>query len=160
MARSRHSFSGAAFSRAAAGQKNLSKNSGTSECQRESVQGDGAERIGAELDTARHVVRPTSIATPVAFPSSRLLDMSSESLSPDERAQRGKDEAKRLREPVNLRTATVADLQRVPMVDRYLAEQIHAGVRAGTITRVDDLSKVKGIDEYRFGFIRPRVRWE
>jgi DNA uptake protein ComE-like DNA-binding protein len=54
----------------------------------------------------------------------------------------------------------VKELQRVPLVDKYLAEQIYAGVHAGTITRVDDLSKVRGIDEPRLSVIRPRVRWE
>jgi DNA uptake protein ComE-like DNA-binding protein len=46
------------------------------------------------------------------------------------------------------------------LVDKYLAEQIYAGVRAGTITRLDDLSKINGIDQSRFSVIRPRVRWE
>jgi DNA uptake protein ComE-like DNA-binding protein len=71
-----------------------------------------------------------------------------------------RDEYRKLLEPLNLRTATVAELQRVPLVDKYLAEQIYAGVRAGTITRVDDLSKINGIDQPRFSVIRPRVRWE
>ena len=69
-------------------------------------------------------------------------------------------EYKKLLEPVNLRTATVTELQRVPLVDKDLAEQIYAGVRAGTITRVDDLSKINGIDQPRFSVIRPKVRWE
>jgi DNA uptake protein ComE-like DNA-binding protein len=33
-------------------------------------------------------------------------------------------------------------------------------VRGGTVTGVDDLLRVKGIDQPRFSVIRPRVRWE
>jgi hypothetical protein len=49
---------------------------------------------------------------------------------------------------------------RIPLVDQYLAEQIHAAVRGGTVTSVDDLLKVKGIDRPMFGIMRPHARWE
>ena len=63
-----------------------------------------------------------------------------------------------LKKPVNLRTATVADLRR--KMDRYLAEQIYAAVRAGTVSSVDDLLKLKGMDRPRLDLIRSDVRWE
>ena len=114
-------------------------------------------------DSRGHVSRHregirTSWLTPIELRTPLPID--GPILSPDENARRGKDEARRLTEPINLRTATVRELQRVPMVDRYFAEQIYAGVRAGTITSVDDLTKVKGIDEPRLRIMRTRVRWE
>jgi hypothetical protein len=73
--------------------------------------------------------------------------------------QRRKDRERA--QPVNLRTATLADLRRIlPASDPYLAEQIHAAVRSGTVSSVDDLLKLKGMDRHRLDLIRSKVRWE
>jgi DNA uptake protein ComE-like DNA-binding protein len=92
--------------------------------------------------------------------SSTALRVDGPILSEAENAKWVEEQNRKFREPVNLRTATVAELRRIPLVDRYLAEQIHAAVRGGTVTGVDDLLRVKGIDQPRFSVIRPRVRWE
>jgi DNA uptake protein ComE-like DNA-binding protein len=119
----------------------------------EYVRRDSSGTVSRHRDGIR-----TSWLTPIT--SMTPLPIDGPTPSPDEQARRVKNEYRKLLEPVNLRTATVTELQRVPLVDKYLAEQIYAGVRAGTITRVDDLSKINGIDQPRFSVIRPRVRWE
>jgi DNA uptake protein ComE-like DNA-binding protein len=100
----------------------------------------------------------TTWMTPIG--SSTALRVDGPILSEAENAKWVEEQNRKFREPVNLRTATVAELRRIPLVDRYLAEQIHAAVRGGTVTGVDDLLRVKGIDQPRFSVIRPRVRWE
>jgi DNA uptake protein ComE-like DNA-binding protein len=71
-----------------------------------------------------------------------------------------KDEQKRLTEPVNVRTATIADLQRIPRVDPYRAQVIHAAVRRGLVRKFDDLLKIEGIDRATLTAMRTRAYWE
>ena len=54
-------------------------------------------------------------------------------LTEEQALQWQKDEQKRLAAPVNVRTATIADLQRIPRVDAYRAQVIHASVRHGLV---------------------------
>jgi hypothetical protein len=80
---------------------------------------------------------------------------------PEEQAlQWQKDEQKRLAAPVNVRTATIADLQRIPRVDAYRAQVIHASVRHGLVRRFDDLLKIEGIDQAALRAMRTKAYWE
>ena len=84
-------------------------------------------------------------------------------LSEAERAKWFEELTKKNREraqPVNLRTATLADLRRIMPANQYLAEQIHAAVRSGTVSSVEDLLKLKGMDRHQLDLIRSEVRWE
>ena len=50
---------------------------------------------------------------------------------------------------VNVRTATIAELRRIPRVDQFRAKDIQAAVRLGLVRKLDDLLKIEGIDQGR-----------
>ena len=81
-------------------------------------------------------------------------------LSEEENTRRSKEEYAKLMAPVNLRTATVKELQKIPLVDQFRAEQIHKAVKEGVVTKVDDLLKVKGIDAPTLQVMRSRAYWQ
>ena len=62
--------------------------------------------------------------------------------------------------PVNIRTASISDLQRIPRVDHYRAQEIHAAVRAGLVRDFDDLLKIQGIDQPTLNAMRTRAYWK
>ena len=70
------------------------------------------------------------------------------------------EEQRKLAEPVNIRTATIAELQRIPLVDQYRAHEIHASVRAGLVRKYDDLLKIQGIDQAKLSVMRTRSYWK
>jgi DNA uptake protein ComE-like DNA-binding protein len=81
-------------------------------------------------------------------------------LTEEQALQWQKDEQKRLAAPVNVRTATIADLQRIPRVDAYRAQVIHAAVRHGLVRKFDDLLKIEGIDRATLSAMRSRAYWD
>lgn len=70
------------------------------------------------------------------------------------------EEHRRLSESVNIRTASVTDLQRVPRVNQYRAQEIHAAVRAGLVRDFDDLLNIHGIDQQTLNAMRKRAYWK
>jgi len=70
------------------------------------------------------------------------------------------EEHRKLSEPVNIRTASVTDLQRIPRVDQYRAQEIHGAVRAGLVRKFDDLLKIQGIDQQTLNAMRTRAYWK
>ncbi len=70
------------------------------------------------------------------------------------------EEDRKLAEPVNIRTATIAELQEFPWVDRYRAQEIHACVRAGIVRTYDDLLEIEGIDQAKLKLMRTRSYWK
>jgi hypothetical protein len=69
-------------------------------------------------------------------------------------------EQKRMSGPVNVRTATIAELRRIPLVDEYRAKEIHAAVRYGLVRKFDDLLKIQGIDQRVLNVMRTKAVWE
>jgi Helix-hairpin-helix motif len=70
------------------------------------------------------------------------------------------EEQRKRDEPVNIRTATVAELLRIPRVDQYRAQEIHAAVRFGLVRKFDDLLKIQGIDQQTLAAMRTRAYWK
>ena len=69
------------------------------------------------------------------------------------------EENRRLAGPVNIRTATIEELKRIPGVDQYRAQEIQAAVRYGIVKKFDDLLKIQGIDEKALRLMRTRSYW-
>ena len=61
---------------------------------------------------------------------------------------------------VNIRTASVTELQRIARVDQYRAQEIHAAVRAGLVRKFEDLTKIQGIDQQTLNAMRARAYWQ
>ena len=61
---------------------------------------------------------------------------------------------------VNVRTATIAELVRIPRVNQFRAKVIHAAVRRGLVRKLDDLLKIDGIDRGTLNVMRTRAYWE
>jgi Helix-hairpin-helix motif len=70
------------------------------------------------------------------------------------------EEREKLAAPVNIRTATIEELQRIPRVDRYRAQEIHAAVQYGLVRKFDDLLKIQGIDQRTLEAMRTRAYWK
>jgi DNA uptake protein ComE-like DNA-binding protein len=89
-----------------------------------------------------------------------LLPVDGPVLTEAQARQWRQEEDRKLAEPVNIRTATIAELQRIPGVDRYRAQEIHACVRAGIVRTYDDLLKIQGIDQAKLRLMRTRSYWK
>jgi competence ComEA-like helix-hairpin-helix protein len=61
---------------------------------------------------------------------------------------------------INLKTATVAELDRLPGIGPKKAADIVALREEAKIQSVEDLKLVKGISEKLFGEIEPQLTWE
>jgi DNA uptake protein ComE-like DNA-binding protein len=61
---------------------------------------------------------------------------------------------------VNIRTATIAELQTIPRVNRYRAQEIQGAVRVGLVRSVNDLLKIQGIDQATLTIMKTRAYWE
>jgi len=88
-----------------------------------------------------------------------VLPLEREVLTEDDAAKWLKEERRQLTERVNIRTASVTELQRITRVDQYRAQEIHAAVRAGLVTKFEDLTKIQGIDQQTLNAMRTRAYW-
>jgi Helix-hairpin-helix motif len=89
-----------------------------------------------------------------------VLPLEREVLTEADAAKWRLEEHRKLSEAVNIRTASVSDLQRIPRVDQYRAQEIHAAVRAGLVRNFDDLLKIQGIDQQTLKAMRTRAYWK
>jgi Helix-hairpin-helix motif len=112
-------------------------------------------REGIETSYARAILR----AVPLPVDGPVLTEAQAAQWREDERKRR-QDEQKKMSGPVNVRTATVAELRRIPLVDQYRAQEIHAAVRYGLVRKLDDLLKIQGIDQTVLNVMRTRAVWE
>lgn len=95
-----------------------------------------------------------------AVSQAALLPVDGPVLTQAQALQWRQEEERKLAEPVNVRTATIAELQRIPMVDQYRAQEIHASVRAGLVRKYDDLLKIQGIDQAKLSVMKTRSYWK
>jgi Helix-hairpin-helix motif len=109
-------------------------------------------REGIETSYARAILR----AVPLPVDGPVLTEAQAAQWREDERKRR-QDEEKRL---VNIRTATIAELRRIPRVDHYRAQEIQAAVRYGIVRKYDDLLKIQGIDQATLRAMRTRSYWQ
>jgi len=89
-----------------------------------------------------------------------VLLLEREVLTEADASKRLQEEHRRHSESVNIRTASVTDLQRIPRVDQYRAQEIHAAVRAGLVRDFDDLLNIQGIDRQTLNAMRMRAYWK